>query len=331
MSDAKNNEILLESGTNEVEVLVFRVGGYTFGINVAKVREVLPSQTITALPKAHPSIVGCFRLRDHVIPCVSLHRHLQEASATETDEVTIILTEFNQFQTGFVVDVVERIHRISWEHVMAVPSILATSESPVTAVAKIDGRMVTMLDFEMIADQVAGQTDATEVVDNPHNIDRQSLKILLADDSTTVRKMATKVLTNSGYTNITLFENGELAWNWIQERYKETGDVRKVADLMISDVEMPRVDGFRLTQNIKTHPALHKLPVMLYSSILTPENLKKGDYVQADAQITKPEISMIVEKADELILKLGLENSKVSAGAESAPEELGLKTAGAAV
>lgn len=295
-------DILLESGTNEVEVLVFGVGGYTFGINVAKVREVLPSQTITALPKAHSSVIGCFRLRDHVIPCVSLHRHLEEEPGKKGDEVTIILTEFNQFQTGFVVDVVERIHRISWERVMAVPSVLTNSNSPVTAVANIDDRLVTMLDFEMIADQVSEQSSTTEAVPNPHNVPRDTLRILLADDSPTVRKAAAKTLRNSGYTDLKLFEDGEKAWNWIQQRLSETGTANEVANLVISDVEMPRIDGFHLTKNIKSHPQLGQIPVMLYSSILTPENLKKGDQVRADAQVTKPELSRIVKKADELIL-----------------------------
>ncbi|MBC8351601.1 MAG: chemotaxis protein CheV [Planctomycetes bacterium] len=295
-------DILLESGTNEVEVLVFGVGGYTFGINVAKVREVLPSQTITALPKSHASVTGCFRLRDRVIPCVSLHRHLEEESGRKDDEVTIILTEFNQFQIGFVVDVVERIHRISWDRVMAVPSVLTNSNSPVTAVANIEDRLVTMLDFEMIADQVSEQERMTDAVPNSHGVPRDTARILLADDSATVRKAAAKILRNSGYTDLKLFEDGEKAWNWIRQKLHETGTADEVASLVISDVEMPRIDGFRLTKNIKSDPQLCDIPVMLYSSILTPENLKKGEFVKADAQITKPELTRIVKKADELIL-----------------------------
>ncbi len=312
-------DILLESGTNEVEVLVFGVGGYTFGINVAKVREVLPAQTITALPKAHSSVIGCFRLRDRVIPCVSLHRHLDEQSGQKGDQVTIILTEFNQFQIGFVVDTVERIHRISWERVMAVPSVLTSSDSPVTAVANIEDRLVTMLDFEMIADQVSEQVAVTDAVPNPDSVPRDTLRILLADDSATVRKAAAKTLRNSGYTDLILFEDGEKAWTWIQQKLHDTGVADEVASLVISDVEMPRIDGFHLTKNIKSHPQLCHIPVMLYSSILTPENLKKGEFVKADAQVTKPELSRIVKKADELILArrvtqtLELETAGVSA------------------
>ena len=313
-------EILLESGTNEVEILVFRVGGYSLGINVAKVREVLPAQKITHLPQAHDSIVGCFTLRDQVVPCVSLHEHLGEEAANKVDETTIILTEFNQYQTAFVVDAVERIHRISWEQVLAAPAIVNNSETPVTAVTSIEGRLILMLDFEMIADQVSEKAHRTGVVGNPQNLPRQELRILLAEDSVTVREAVAETLRDSGYTNLTTFENGELAWNWIQERFLETDDVSQVADLLISDVEMPRIDGLHLTKNIKQHPELRKMCVLLYSSIVTPDNRKKGEAVKADGMITKPELSKIVGLADELIVK------RESGSQETVPAETPTET-----
>ena len=112
-----DKEILLECGTNELELLVFDVADYTFGINVAKVREVLPAAAITRLPRAHGSIRGVFKLRDNVIPCVSLLDHLGIAPKGENRESTMILTDFNQQQTAFLVDAVERIHRLSREHI----------------------------------------------------------------------------------------------------------------------------------------------------------------------------------------------------------------------
>ncbi len=297
----QEKNILLESGTNEVEILVFRVGGYVLGINVAKVREVLPAQNITHLPQAHPSIIGCFTLRDQVVPCVSLHRFLSEEPLKKESELTVILTEFNRYQTAFVVDVVERIYRVSWQQVMAAPSIVTRNATPVTAVTDLDGRLVSMLDFEMIAEQISDRTHKVEAVPNKHNVPRQDLRILLADDSATVRQAVEATLHKSGYTNVTSFENGEEAWNWICEAYERTGDIAEVADLLVSDVEMPRVDGLHLTKKIKEHPGLCKLYVLLYSSILTPDNLKKGAAVKADAMITKPELSKIVELADDLV------------------------------
>lgn len=294
-------EILLESGTNELEILVFRLGDYTFGINVAKVREVLPRGPITSLPQAHASVLGVFRLREAVVPVVSLRRHLQIAMGEAGSDQTLILADFNQQQTAFVVDAVERIHRISWEQILAVPAISSLAHSPVTAVARIDGRLVIMLDFEMITDQVTEQLFRTGAVANPLNLARHKLKILLADDSPTVREAVTKTLRSSGYTQLTVFENGREAWEWLIAQVGPQTQRAQIADLLISDVEMPQIDGLHLTKRIKDHPVLKSLPVLLYSSIVTPDNRKKGEAVGADAQISKPELGKVVEIADGLI------------------------------
>ncbi len=296
-----DKEILLESGTNELELLVFDVADFTFGINVAKVREVLPIAEITALPRAHSSIRGVFKLRNNVIPCVSLLDHLGITSDRENAESRMILSDFNQQQTAFLVDDVERIHRLSWENILPVPGLEALSSSPVTALARCDNRLVVMLDFEMILDDVTSQYFRTDAVDNPLGLPREQLKILLAEDSPTVRETIGNTLRNSGYTQLMFFDNGEEAWQWISQRLKATGQPEEVCDLIISDVEMPRVDGFHLTKRIKEHPELKQLPVLLYSSIITPDNHKKGMAVGADAQVAKPELTEVVRLADELI------------------------------
>jgi two-component system chemotaxis response regulator CheV len=296
-----DKEILLESGTNELEVLVFDVADYVFGINVAKVREVLPSSEITSLPKSHPSIRGVFKLRNQVIPVVSLLDHLGIESTNEEAESTLILTDLNQQQTAFLVDSVERIHRLSWETILAVPALDALSHTPVTALARCDSRLIVMLDFEMILDDVTDQFFRTDEVENPLGLPREKLRILLAEDSPTVRQAIGTTLHNSGYCNLTSFENGAEAWNWMQERIDATGQIEDIGDLLICDVEMPQVDGLHLTKKIKTHPTLKQLPVLLYSSIITPENRKKGAAVGADAQVAKPELAKVVQLADELI------------------------------
>jgi two-component system chemotaxis response regulator CheV len=296
-----DKEILLESGTNELELLVFDVADYTFGINVAKVREVLPTTEITALPKAHPSIRGVFKLRNQVIPCVSLITHLGIAATAEPSESTLILTDFNQQQTGFLVDSVDRIFRLSWENILSVPGLEALSHTPVTALARCEDRLIVMLDFEMVLDDVTNQYFRTDEVANPSGLPREQLRILLAEDSPTVREAIGETLNGSGYTQLTFFENGQEAWKWIDQRINQTQRVEDVADLIIADVEMPQVDGFHLTKKIKSHPALKQVPVLLYSSIITPDNQKKGKAVGADAQVSKPELNEVVRLADELI------------------------------
>lgn len=297
-------EILLESGTNELEILVFHVGRFTFGINVAKVREILPREEMTALPQAHPSVLGVFQLRNNVVPCVSLRKHLQIEDDPGSDQ-QIILTDFNRMQTAFTVDAVARIHRISWEKILAVPAIMATGKTPVTAVAQIDGKLVSMLDFEMIADQVTEKILREEAVSNPHGLPREQLRIVVADDSVTVRQAMTAMLSESGYTQIHAFENGRLCWEWLEAEWQAKQNLTEIADLLISDVEMPQIDGFHLTKRVKDHAGLGRLPVLLYSSIVTPDNAKKGEAVGADAQISKPELHRVVAIADELILSRG--------------------------
>ncbi len=304
-----DNQILLESGTNELEVLVFRVGGLTLGVNVAKVREVLVRQDLVALPEAHQSLVGCFRLRKHVVPCVSLHRHLAEPPSLPGQDVKVILTEFNQQQIGFVVDTIERIHRITWKQVLAVPQLFNDSSSPVTAIAHIDGRLVLMLDFEMIADQVSQRQHNVGPASNVHGVKRDLVRVVMADDSVTARHALEGVLRTSGYTNLTVFENGAQLWTYLCEQLETHDDVHDVADLVISDVEMPQIDGLHLTRRIKEHPQLKVLPVLLYSSILTPDNFKKGQAVGADAQLTKPELLRVVDVADRLLIEAGRRNT----------------------
>ncbi|QDU95429.1 chemotaxis protein [Lignipirellula cremea] len=297
-----NNDILLESGTNEVEILVFKVGVFRLGINVAKVREILTSQKITKLPKAHPSVVGCFQLRDVVVPCVSLHQRLNQVAKNPT-ECKLILAEFNQTQTAFIVDEVDRIHRISWSDILPVPSVVADAASPITAVCNLEGRLVTLLDFETITSEMSNEEQRTQQIDNTLAVPRADCRLLVVDDSPTVRVILETTLNDNGYTNVTCFEHGAQAWDWISQRLRETGDVSQVADLVITDVEMPSMDGLHLTQTIKRHPQLHGLPVILYSSILTPDNLKKGRSVGADAQLTKRDPSKVVALADELLSK----------------------------
>ncbi|MCA9262179.1 MAG: chemotaxis protein CheV, partial [Planctomycetales bacterium] len=293
-------DILLESGTNEVEILVFRVHNFRLGINVAKVREVLSYQHVTRLPNSHPSIVGCFQLRDVVAPCVSLHQHLAGV-AGDPEQCKVILTEFNGFQTAFLVDEVERIHRISWENVLPAPEVVTRASAPVTALTTIDGKLVTILDFETIVAQVSESTGYDGVVENHRGVDRGSQRVIVADDSPTVRTAVATALTNSGYSKLEIFENGRDAWHWLLTRAKGAASAAEVASLVISDIEMPSMDGMHLTRNIKEHPLLRAIPVVLFSSILTPENKRKGQTVGADAQITKPELIKVVDLADDLI------------------------------
>ncbi|GAB6186329.1 chemotaxis protein [Thermopirellula anaerolimosa] len=315
-------EILLESGTNELEVLVFNVADYTFGINVAKVREVLPAPAITQLPKAHPSIRGVFKLRNQVIPCVSLMDHLGIYSTGEHCESTAILTDLNQQQTAFLVDRVERIYRLSWENVLAVPGLTALSRMPVTALTRCGDRLILMLDFEMILDEVTNQYFRTHCVENVDQVPRDQALIVFVEDSPTVREAVVSTLRESGYQQVISFENGKEAWSWLEAAAQKD---EPICDLVIADVEMPQVDGHHLTKRIKSDPRLRHIPVLLYSSIITPENRKKGESVGADEQIAKPDLCRVVQLADDLIRKAGHGSGNSPDGAANARENTQLE------
>jgi two-component system chemotaxis response regulator CheV len=293
-------EILLESGTNEVEILVFHVGSLRLGVNVAKVREVLEQKTVVQVPEAHPSLLGCVRVRNNVAPCVSLRRHLGE-SLVEHVGGKMILMEFNSSQTAFMVDDIERIHRVSWNQIAPVPELLANSSTPVTGVATLEGRLVTILDFESILADISGQHWEQGVEASSDSGQRKDKHLVLVDDSANIRKAIAATLRNNGYARVTTFENGHQAWQWFEQQLSTGASPDTIADLLISDVEMPMMDGLHLTRRVKEHPLLKSLRVILFSSIMTPDNHKKGLAVGADAQLTKPEFGQLVRLADQLL------------------------------
>lgn len=235
-----------------------------------------------------------------MIPCVSLHRHLEQP-LPNADSCNLILAEFNRSQTAFVVDHVERIYRVGWEKMLPAPPIVAGESSPITGLTNLGDGLVMMLDFEKISAEISQEDQPDQAIANPNGVNRESVHVVIVDDSPTIRKSLAITLKKSGYNNVTAFDHGLHAWEWIEQRIKETGDWREVADLVVSDVEMPAMDGLHLTKCIKEHPQLHQMPVVLYSSIATPDNQKKGASVGADAQITKPELGRVVELADKFV------------------------------
>lgn len=337
-------DILLEAGTNELEVLVFRLGGVWLGVNVAKVREVIrPVKTIAA-PHQHASVIGMFNIRGSVLPVVDLARHLSIQSAVSErfelarlqrdsganvsnlnaatedgpaangsigaskgreDEGRVIITEFNGTRCGFLVDAVEQIHRMSWQKVRPAPDLSQVGAagggmvSTTTGIIELNNRLVQMVDFESVADSILMQEKLhVHSIDNPLDVDRASKRVILAEDSPFMRSLMHRVFITSGYTGIEVFADGQSAWEAIQASTRASGAAAKAIDAVISDIEMPRMDGLRLCHQIKQHPALREVPVVLFSSLISEDNLKKGRQVGADLQIAKPELAEMVRIVD---------------------------------
>lgn len=297
-----DTNILLESGTNELEVLEFTLGDNHYGINVAKIREILQYMPVTPVPNTHPSVEGIFMPRDTMITVINLKNSL---NLPQTDEKGLfIITNFNKLNVAFHVDQVIGIHRVSWENIIK-PDETLTGEhgSTATSVIKMDDRLIVILDFEAIVASISPQTGLrVNDIDEMEARDRSDATILIAEDSALLSKLITECLKKSGYTNLIVEENGQEAWDVIKAMQAK-GDITKHLDCIITDIEMPLMDGHRLTKLVKSDAELRDIPVIIFSSLVNEEMRKKGEQLGADAQLTKPEIGKLVEAIDKLIDK----------------------------
>ena len=298
-----DTNILLESGTNELEVLEFKVGSNFYGINVAKIREILLYQQVTPLPNSHPCIEGIFMPRDTMISVISLRKCLDIQEEPENNGLFII-TNFNNLNTAFHVDEVLGIHRVSWEEIIKPDATISSDESGVsTGVIKLENKLVVILDFEKIVSDINPETGLkVSEMDTYETKDRSKSPIMLAEDSPLLSKLIVECLRKAGYTNLLVNMNGQEAWDKLVELHK-AGTVLNDVHLIITDIEMPVMDGHRLTKLVKENDTLKNIPVIIFSSLINDEIRRKGESLGADAQLTKPEIGKLINVVDELVAK----------------------------
>lgn len=290
--------VLLESGTNELEILEFKIGENFYGINVAKVREILPYQKPTPIPNAHPFIEGIFMPREDIITLVDLAKalHLPDNDDKITD--MNIVTNFNKLNIAFHVHGVVGIHRVSWEDINKPDKTINASA---TGILRWENKLIVILDFERIITDINPETGLKmSDLSHLHNRQRNDVPILIAEDSPLLSKLICDFLEKAGYTNRIITENGVEAWNII-ENYRNDGSIRDKVKCVITDIEMPQMDGHHLTKLIKSDKELKEIPVVIFSSLINPEMRVKGKTVGADAQITKPEIGTLIEVMDSLV------------------------------
>ena len=296
-----DSDILLETGTNELEILEFVISGNSYGINVAKITELMQIQEVQEMPLSHPCVEGVFQPRDEVYTIVNLSQYLGLTPSDNPDKDIFIITNFNQMKIAFHVHAVESIFRISWQDIEKPDSIIyGGQEGVVTGIAKVGNRIISILDFEKITFDISPETgiDLAEVKTYTGE-DRKQIPIVVADDSTLLRNMLMEALTTAGYDNITIFNNGEEVWEYVC-KVKAGGADRVLERIrcLITDIEMPKMDGHRLTKLIKTDPALMDIPVIIFSSLIDENMQMKGLEVGADAQLSKPEIGSLVGYVD---------------------------------
>ncbi|NDO50275.1 chemotaxis protein CheV [Lachnospiraceae bacterium MD335] len=295
-------KILLENGTNELEVLEFIVDGNSYGINVAKIREIIQYSPVTPVPNAHPSVEGIFMPRDAMITAIDLRNCLQRGQSQPGG--LFIITSFNKLDIAFHVDSVVGIHRVSWVDIIKPGATVTTAEDGIsTGIIKINGKLIIILDFEKIITDINPETGlkVTEI-DALGVREPSEVPILIAEDSSLLRKLIVDSLKKAGYDNVIKAENGEEAWKYIN-KCRSAGNLEDEVKLVITDIEMPLMDGHRLTKLIKSDDETKYLPVIIFSSLVNEEMRKKGEELGADAQLSKPEIGNLVKVIDGLLSK----------------------------
>ena len=292
---------LLENGTNELEVLEFTLDGNSYGINVAKIREIITYQEVTPVPNSHPSIEGIFMPRDKMITAIDLKNCLQRGESKKGG--LFIITSFNKLDIAFHVDTVVGIHRVSWKEIIKPDATISTAEEGIsTGIIKFNNKLIIILDFEKIVSDINPETGLKVTdIDALGERERCDVPILIAEDSALLNKLIVDSLRRAGYNNLIHTENGQQAWDVIKE-CKEEGTLKQHVQCVITDIEMPLMDGHRLTKLIKEDDETKEIPVIIFSSLVNDEMKKKGEALGADAQLSKPEIGNLVKTIDQFVL-----------------------------
>ncbi len=299
-----NNNILLESGTGELEVIEFVVNNCRYAINVVKVKEIIemPTETLTKLPDPRPDIAGLILCRDEILTLIDLKYILSKRNEGNLGS-KVIICEFNKVKVAFNIDDIVGVHRIRWDDIRK-PDDLSENSLSVGNIL-LGGKVLIMLDFEKIVTDIAPSSGISEdrLVKVDYK-DRSNIKLVLADDSALIRRLLKETLTKAGFKSMTVFNDGKQAYDYIKGLESRLGEAfMEDIDILITDIEMPQMDGLTLTRKIKEDEVTKKLPVIIFSSLITEELRHKGESVKADAQLSKPEIEALVDVIDKLIEK----------------------------
>ncbi|MDA8442360.1 MAG: chemotaxis protein [Peptococcaceae bacterium] len=282
-----SKDILLESGTNELEIVIFKVGDSVLGVNVAKIDSIINYQRITAIPNSNKNVRGVINHRGIVIPVLDLIATLKQNCPKDPKDRLLILININNSYFAVEVSSVIGIKRLSWDEIETPSSILLSdNETPITGIVRINqDEIILMLDFEKILSDIDPSLALKEAKE-AHGLEGK--KLVIAEDSTFLLKVISESLLKAG-ASVEKFPNGKEALDYLQ-----TNSIDAV-HCVITDIEMPLMDGLTLTKNIKSDARLKEIPVILFSSIASEGLRHKGLSVGADAQITKPEIDKLVD------------------------------------
>jgi two-component system chemotaxis response regulator CheV len=282
------------AGSNMMELLLFSLGTQeVFGINVFKVREITRTPAVARAPNLPPCVVGLVSLRGSIIPVISLAAIVGGASSTCSNEMMMV-TEFNRHVQGFLMHGIERIARVEWSCVRA-PDPMLAGDNYITAVTQLpDGTLVTVLDVEQVLATAYGETEVPELAPAPSS---QST-VFFADDSAVARKEIARVLDRL-CVRYQHAKNGREAWERLQSlaaHSQAAGEpLTNAVQIVLTDAEMPEMDGYVLTRNIKNDARFKGVPVVMHSSLSSAANRSMGASVGVDAYVAKFEPHVLAD------------------------------------
>ena len=300
---AKNQQtqgILLESGTNEVEFLIVSLGQQRYGINVSKVCQIMVynPQLLSEMPNQSEEVLGVMTFREQTVSVIDLSINLKRKADQRPAQKLLIIAEFNERRTGFVVDGVERIQRVSWQNFEPITETTCNgSLASVVGTIRSEEGLIIILDLESIV----GTLDPSMSIEfyakeiEAASIDRGTIRVLHCEDSVVIQKLVFQVLHSAGFTRVEQVNNGSAALEYL----KKNG--RGSVDVILSDIEMPTMDGLTMCRTLREDPRFQDLPLVFFSSMINEQMAAKCRTVGGNAAYSKPQINMIVGVIEDLI------------------------------
>jgi two-component system chemotaxis response regulator CheV len=321
-STSAANNILLSAGTNEVEFMEFYLGGISYGINVAKILRVvgLKETPITRVAEAPRNVLGVIYDQGKPLKLIDLKGALNiDRPASDEDRRLVLITHFNSGSHAFLIDGIHKIHRTSWDSFQPMSSTLYNTEAYVTGTVQLENRIVLILDLErLIIDGSPNRSVEHVHLSEGTLVKRASRSIVFAEDSALIRRLTLETLTKAGYTRVQAFDNGETAWNHIQNEAALAKQGKQALhdriQVLLTDIEMPKLDGLTLCKRVKTETGDPNPPaVLVYSSLINEDMRRKCKAVGTDRELSKPNTLDIIATLDEILFGSKLEDGDLQA------------------
>lgn len=295
-------------GENRLELLLFSLGGHQrFGINVFKVQEVIQCPPLTRMASANPMVRGITNMRGRTISILDLGMAMGKQAIENVNDAFVIVSEYNRTVQGFLVTAVDRIINMKWEDIKTPPRGLG-SQNYMTAVTEVDGELIELIDVEKILAELVGVT--TEISDTSplEGAHERSIRLLVVDDSSVARNQIKRTLEQLGMECI-LAKNGREGVNILLEMSQDNENIYDQLDAVISDVEMPEMDGYTLTTEIRKNEQLKALPILLHTSLSGTFNKNMVSQVGADMFVPKFNAEELAESVRTLLKNKGISQS----------------------